>query len=64
LPRHQLLQQRILYLVGRALVLDRELLGPPADDGARAMDLMEPVGGLGDAECHAFLPLRVFVPAA
>ena len=61
---HQLLQERILHLVGGALVLDRELVGPPADDGVCAMDLMQPVGGLGDAERHAFLPLRVFVPAA
>jgi hypothetical protein len=40
------------------------LLGPPADDGARAIDLMQPVGGLGDAECHEFLPLpRCSLPA-
>ena len=55
----------------RVLMLDRYEIGERQTSACgiptewlRAMDLMEPVGGLGDAERHAFLPLRVFVPAA
>src|SRR3984957_20086689 len=53
----ELVKQSVLHFVGRALILERKLLGPPTDDGPRAVDLMQPVGGLGDTEGHEFLPL-------
>ncbi len=59
-----LLQERVLDLVGLPLVVGRELRRPPADDGARLVDLMRPVGDLGDASEPSIPPPCVSLSAS